>query len=297
MKNKYAMLAVFTLLMGGNSMAEIWINDFFGNVGSMSIPAYQFEEQEVADMPSWGASTFAFVGYSTDYSSLAMFGIDGGSTFFGSPNSLVVGEGTGVSGMMSVTGAGSAYSIDANSSLSAGGILGSGTGSVGVYEGGLIDVTTFTAGNRGTGYVTIENNNSVLDALQVIVGGSSGGVGEVIINDGGTLRVGNSGLTMNESGGAGTSTINLKDGGMLELYGEYADLSSFLGSISGTAAINYWDGSSYVDITTGTEGVDYTLTQNAGFSTTLTQIPEPSSAALIGLVSLGAITVRRIFRM
>ena len=74
------------------------------------------------------------------------------------------------------------------------------------------------------------------------------------------------GLTIDDDGD-GDSFINMGSGGMLALYGDADDsLGDFLGLVSGTDAIRYWDESvwGWVDITGAADGVDYTLSYEVG---------------------------------
>ena len=164
-----------------------------------------------------------------------------------------VGGKSGSSGAVTVSGGGSTWT---NSSQL----------SVGYMARGTLVITNGAAVNSINGFIGNQPNSSGV----VLVSGTGStwtnsddlyvgnyGPGELSIYDGGLVNVG-SGLTTY----GGNSFINMGSGGMLALAGDGDDsLGEFLGLISGSDAIRYWDESvwGWVHITGATPGVDYTL--------------------------------------
>lgn len=77
------------------------------------------------------------------------------------------------------------------------------------------------------------------------------------------------------------SFINMGSGGVLALAGDAGDsLASFLGLIDGTGVIRYWEDSisNWADIIGATEGEDYVISTEPGFSVlTVLAIPKPDT--------------------
>ncbi len=242
---------------------------------------------------SWSAGNLLYVG-SAATGSLA---ISNGGTF--SNTFSHVGRTATGNGTVTVSGAGSSWVNSSAVQIGA-----SGTGSLSISGGGRVDTigTSFVGANAGSdGTVTISGAGSIWESAgQVRVGWN--GTGLLTIEDGGRLQADSVSI---QGGGAATGNINMGIGGLLTLgtaagSDQSADIATFLGStlVIGTDDIRYWNGASYVDITTGTEGVDYTLTYfTTGALTGYTEleiIPEPGTMGMLIVGCAGLIAVRRM---
>jgi fibronectin-binding autotransporter adhesin len=172
-----------------------------------------------------------------------------------------LGFNPGSTGTATITGAGSTWAI--SSLLHVGN---SGSGVLRIEAGG--QVTSFGsrlgANSDSTGAVTITGAGSKWTDHSGIQVGNFGS-GSLTITAGGLARVRTLAIDAN---GGGDSFVNLATGGMLALFGNVDDsLSQFLGLVTGTDAIRYWNTSlaSWTPLTAATLGVDYTLQyQGAG---------------------------------
>lgn len=190
-------------------------------------------------------------------------------------------------GTLDITGTGS--SVTAGSTFYAG--IEGGSSTVTISFGGLLDSdgTSYLGFADGdVGSVSVTGAGSLWDAHSVYVGRSTG-TGSLTIDDGGKVYA--TALTISANG-----SVNMKDNAMLAIDGDAAaNLTSFLTLVADTDNINYWDGSAYQDITTGTEGVDYTLSSD-GLTTTLTVIPESATMSLFLLSASILWILRRVRR-
>jgi T5SS/PEP-CTERM-associated repeat protein len=168
-------------------------------------------------------------------------------------------------GTATITGAGSKWT-------SSGIVVGYfGSGAVRVEAGGQVSLTSsvegsnlgYTVGSTGTATVTGAGSKWT-NNFGLFVGNA--GSGALTVTAGGLVSVRGT-LTIDSNGG-GDSFINLTTGGMLALWGDADDsLAQFLGLVSGTDAIRYWNASlaTWSPLTTATLDVDYTLQfQNTG---------------------------------
>jgi len=175
-----------------------------------------------------------------------------------------IGDYPGLTGKLTVDGIGSTW-------IGQYLIIGvEGDGTLNITNGGSVSNTHgFIASLFGsTGVVTVDGIGSTWtngdgdDRFGSLEVGGYGGIGGTLNVTGGGLVSVSSDLTIDYNG-SGNSFINMTDGGMLALYDSdwtsSDNLYDFLGLISGTGAINYWDGSAWTNITSATYGDDYTL--------------------------------------
>ena len=149
----------------------------------------------------------------------------------------------------------------------------------------------FYLGHSGSGQIRVEAGGQVSNTSLSIVGYNGGATGMATITGAGSIWTNSAGLDVGRNGsgaltitagglvsvrgtlridvnGGGDSFINMATGGTLALWGNADDsLSLFLGLVSGTDAIRYWDASldGWTPLTAATLGVDYSLLyMNAG---------------------------------
>ena len=207
-------------------------------------------------------------------------------------DSLVVGQ-TGT-GAVTVDGSGSLLTTSGNL------ILGNyGSATLDITDGANVSAngTTTRIGFRSgaSGTLVVSGAGSVLNTKNLDVGWSTGSSGMLNISDGG-LVASESLLT---STNATLGVVQMGLDGVLALQGDgSADITAFLGLVGEGDNIDYWDGSAWADITSGTEGVDYTLTLHSSGDldgyTSLTVIPEPGTLGLLFVASAGLLVVRRL---
>ena len=170
-----------------------------------------------------------------------------------------IGYKSGATGVVTVNGAGSTWTTGSNLyvglngngvlNITGGGVVSSDRGYIGRYSGSTGEVTVDGVGSTWT-------NN-----WNLVVG--DGGSGVLNITGSGLVSVAGT-LTIDDDED-GDDFINMATGGMLSLF-DYEDASGslldFLGLVSGTDAIRYWDYplGDWDDITNATLGEDYTLT-------------------------------------
>jgi fibronectin-binding autotransporter adhesin len=175
--------------------------------------------------------------------------------------SSAIGHNFGSQGSATIMGAGSTWT---SSILEIGR---SGNGELRVTSGGKVSNTHGYLGvNSGsTGEATITGAGSKWSVSSILHVGSSGS-GSLSISDGALVSVG--GTFRIDSNGGNDSFVNMSTSGMLALWGNADDsLAQFLGLVSGTDAIRYWNASlaAWSPLTAATLGVDYTLQfQNTG---------------------------------
>jgi T5SS/PEP-CTERM-associated repeat protein len=204
-------------------------------------------------------SNVTHIGYATD--STGTMTVDGiGSNWIDYWQLYVGGSGIGT---LDITESGAVRSFGGNIGQNSGS---TGTVTVDGIGSNWINSDTLVIGNSGHGILNVTNGGSVSNSYGYI-GRSSGSTGTVTVDgtgstwtnsgkltvgdkDSGTLDITNGGLVS----AAGTLTIdnnldndsfiNLATGGMLALYGDADDsLTSFLGIITGSDNIRYWDDS------------------------------------------------------
>ena len=158
---------------------------------------------------------------------------------------------------------------------------------VDVINGGLVSsVHGYIGFNAGsTGEVTVNGVGSKWANSGNLVAGYNGD-GTLEILNGGLVSI--AGILAIDFDGDGDGFIDMATGGMLALSGVADDsLGDFLGLISGTDAIRYWNGSAWDDITNATEGVDYWLDYHTtgdlpGYTMlTVGVVPEPATILLL----------------
>jgi T5SS/PEP-CTERM-associated repeat protein len=197
-------------------------------------------------------------------------------------------------GWVTVSGAGSTW--NAGASLYVGNF---GDATLDITNGGAVHVGTRilassylcrNAGSRGRVRVAGEGSTWSM-SYDLNVGYLDGG--RVIIDNGGLVRVGHV-LTI-DNDLDGDSRIIMASGGMLSLAGNAPNsLGDYLGLIGGTDKILYNNGSAWADITEATDGVDYTLDYQAGYTTlTVTATPEPATMILMATSGLALLRRRR----
>jgi T5SS/PEP-CTERM-associated repeat protein len=158
--------------------------------------------------------------------------------------------------VVAVNGAGSAWNN--SGSLFVGY---NGTGTLKINNGGTISNTDGYIGRNSTstGTVTVDGAGSIWTNTDDLYVGFDGQ---------GTLTISNKGLvsvkgTLSIDGNEdGASFITMASGGKLAIYGDaYDSISEFLGLVSGTDAIRYWDPteSAWANISQATENKNYTL--------------------------------------
>ncbi len=179
-----------------------------------------------------------------------------------------LGYHAGSTGTATISGSGSHWSI-----LRTLNVGNSGDGTLRIENGGFVYSIRSNVGFLGdsTGTVTVTGAGSrlfIVDTLDIGFNQFSfdlSGEGFVNIFNEGLLQVSGNLLVSSES--ENNSHVNMKTGGILALQGEADDsLTEFLDLIIGSDAINYWDGTTWSDITNATLGLDYTLDyHNTGF--------------------------------
>jgi T5SS/PEP-CTERM-associated repeat protein len=203
---------------------------------------------------TWTNSSDPYVGR---YGSGTMDITDGGAV---SNRTGYIGYLSGSTGAVTVDGTGSTWTN--SGSLIVGN---NGSGTMDITGGGAVSnlVGHIGTGSGSTGAVTVDGTGSTwTNSANFLVG--LYGSGTLNITDGGAVSV--AGILIIDSNADDASFINMSTGGMLALLGD-ADangdddilLAEFMGLISGTDAIRYWDGSGWADITGATYGDDYTL--------------------------------------
>ncbi len=159
-------------------------------------------------------------------------------------------------GEVTVDGVGSTWTMN-NWSISVGY---RGSGVLNITGGGAVSSWSGRIGSQSgsTGEATVNGVGSTwTNSSDLNVGRYGSGV--LNITDGGLVSVGRN-LTIDDDGEGGF--INMATGGMLALDGDADDsLAAFLGLVSGTDAIRYWDYplGDWDDITNATLDEDYTL--------------------------------------
>jgi len=204
-----------------------------------------------------------------------------------------IGFESGSTGEVTVHGPGSTWTNSGSLYVCGGpyaGINTSSRGTLSITGGGAVSNQAGYVGygSGSTGVVTVAGAGSTWRNSAALKVGYYGS-GTLAITNGGLVSIAGT-LTIDDNGD-GDGSINMGSGGMLALKGKgNASLASFLGLVSGTDAIRYWDMLAYdwADITGATAGDDYTLTyltegDLVGYSL-LTVLPGP----LVGDANLDA---------
>jgi hypothetical protein len=177
-----------------------------------------------------------------------------------------------------------------------------------VKVGGVLTMGAAVPGGSGSLSGDIDLNGGTLEVQSHLwVGARNNTSGTIDINSSGILRVlgGNFGLgTINAStASGGTATVNVNDGGLLSLFQWNNTTSIFAGSVLNinlggtvtvggnrvTAANDYFAAGRI-----GTNGTGIQASFDPGLNlTTIVAIPEPGALALLGVASLGLLTLRR----
>ncbi len=190
---------------------------------------------------------------SVGYSNSGTITITNGGSI--SNNSCFIGEYSGSSGEVVVSGSGSTWTN--NGGLYVGY---SGQGTLAITAGGKVSSAYFSyidMFSDSTCMVTVNGAGSMWTNQSSLKIGNNG---ILSIANGGIVRVANT-LTIDSDDGK-NGFINMETGGMLALKGDADDsLEKFLRLIRGTDAIQYWDDSisDWANITSATFGEDYTL--------------------------------------
>jgi T5SS/PEP-CTERM-associated repeat protein len=171
-----------------------------------------------------------------------------------------IGYNSGSAGTVAVNGAGSKWVNSENL------IIGNdGSGAMNITNGGMVNntspyFTSYIGLNSGsTGTVTVDGSGSKW---------TNNGDLYVGCNGQGTLTISNKGLVSVAGtlsiydNDEGSSSITMASGGKLAIYGDAdGSISEFLGLVSGTDEIRYWDPteSAWTNISQATENKNYTL--------------------------------------
>ena len=259
--------------------------------GSLSITRGAVVSSDSGSIGSYPDSTYS------PYSGTVT--VDGAGSMWTNSSELKISNGT-----LSIKDAASVsckYGYIGCSTTSTGKAIVDGDGSTWVSDGIIV-------GWKGNGILRISGGASVSDSIVATIGYVSGSTGEVTVdgtgstwtsnalyvgcNGSGSLDITDGGLVsvaetlIIDQNGDGDSFINMATGGMLALHGDaHNSLGDFLGLISGTDAIRYWDYSisDWADIAGATYDEDYTLSyldedDLAGYTVLTASTPEPTMA-------------------
>ncbi len=202
-----------------------------------------------------------------------------------------IGNHAGSTGTVTVSGSESLWDNGANLNVGY-----YGTGTLEILAGGTVRNTNGHVGlyAGSTGAVTVDGYGSTWTNQNGLYVGYQG-TGTLTVTGGGLVTA-DAGLFIDHDGG-GESFVNMSTGGRLALLGEADDdIYDFLGLVSGTDAIRYWNGTAWDDITNATPGVDYTLTYHTtgdleGY--TVLTVPEPAALSLLALGGVAILRRRR----
>jgi len=178
---------------------------------------------------------------------------DGGELASGN---AIIGDLTDSLGAATISGSGSTWTNAGELYVGYDGV-----GSLNVVGSATVSNTYCYIGayEDSSGSVTVDGPGSTWTNFgEFYVGQESQGTLDIF--NGGLVRIADE-LTIGDNDEA-DSSVRMGAGGMLALHGQGDDsLGDFLDLIAGTDAINYWDQSAWgwVDITSATDGVDYTL--------------------------------------
>ncbi len=251
---------------GAVSNSDGYIGNEFGSTGTVNVDGTD---------STWTNSDKLIIG---DEGS-GMLNITNGGTV--SNEYGCIGFGSSSAGCVSVDGTGSTWT----NSYSNFDIGYQGSGSLTISGGGAVSSFDGYIGHAtsSTGVVIVDGVESTWTNSNTLIVGIEGS-GTLNITDGGLVSV--SGALRIDYDGDGDGFINMASGGMLALHGDADDsLVEFLGLVSGTDAINYWDYSisDWADITGATYGDDYTLSYLSegalnGYTVLTLSMPAPTMA-------------------
>jgi fibronectin-binding autotransporter adhesin len=189
-----------------------------------------------ADPANWGAGTIGFVGNTSD----GTLTVDGGSA--GTAMSLRVGRNPGVTGTLTVDGAGSSWTgnLLVGGDLGGGGAGNGGTGIVNLTNGGTISsgTVTFGAYPNATGILNINTGGHFIGGF-FLGGGSTGGSTGIATVDGvGSSIMGTNFSTVGSSGYGHLKLIN--GGSMTNKGGTIGGLPGSIGIVSVDGIGSQW---------------------------------------------------------
>jgi len=208
---------------------------------------------------------------------------DGSASSVG--GNINIGQNAGATGVAALS-TGSTWTTDVDLRV---GVNGNGT--LNILSASTLTARRMRLGDGGSSTSSVVLVDGIGSVLRTTAGSGTGlqigggsGTTVLTISNGGLVDVaGGNGATDGGISIGGTGSINIDIGGMLAYDGDTsANLAAFLGGITGTDPIFYWDGSAFDDITNGVEGVNYTLDFGnivAG-STTLTVTAIPTGIAV-----------------
>jgi len=187
------------------------------------------------------------------------------------------------SGAINIDGNGSTLTVEGDYLL-----LGrNGTGTLDITDGGKVYAAVYCyIGYNGDGTATVDGSGSLLNVdTSLYVGAQITGDGMLTITGGGLVSAVNMYIDAPSTSGEGVVRIGINGALAVGDNGTTATtITEFLALVVGTDNIDYWNGTAWADITSGTLGIDYALTEydyNSVSYTKLTQTPPKGTLIII----------------